>query len=286
MATSMIPEIQYQPCTVEVCCGKKKEERVCSKEILKKACPILHDEIENFQFGQSAPIRINATPEAFDAGMRFLLDPSIQNLPLDEFKAIGLLDFAWKYQSPELQQVAEPLCQHSDFADLHAVSLLNYHSTFLTNNLWTGKQDQENELLAEISRRGSQVLNYISDSKKTFIVDTVKKILEQQRLNVFNEKEVFDCIQEWRNKIVKAVEENEYDNNELSYPCLLQKGQKYRLKVTNRESKLEIQTFYQPACDGQEYEDILRVCGIGNIFGFTFAIAKTSQCIEMLGTSV
>ncbi|CAB3382288.1 Hypothetical predicted protein [Cloeon dipterum] len=97
---------------------------------------------------------------------------------------------------------------------MHAISLLNYHSTFLTYKLWTGIEIREKELLEEISRRGAEVLYDLSESK-IMCFDTVKKILQQPRLNVFREKAVFDCINEWRNNIAKAVEENEYGEHEF-----------------------------------------------------------------------
>ncbi|CAB3367905.1 Hypothetical predicted protein [Cloeon dipterum] len=215
MATNLYKFVlgkSHQQCKVKVGCGNITELRGCSKEILKKACPTLCHVIENYDINNSVPIRIHGSPAAFDAAMRFLLDP--QNLHLDEFRAVELLDFAWKYESPELLKAAESLCLQLNFADLHTISLINYHSSFLTCKLWTGKEDRENELLEEISRRGAEVLNYLSASKK-MCFDTVKKILEQQRLNVFKEKDVFDCIKEWRNNIINAVEENEYDNYEF-----------------------------------------------------------------------
>ncbi|CAB3379653.1 Hypothetical predicted protein [Cloeon dipterum] len=457
MDTNMnTPGTHHQQCKVEVGCGNITELRVCSQDILKEACPTLCHVIENYRINNSVPIRIYGSPKAFDAALRYLSDTSKENLRLDEVRAIELLDFAWKYESPELKEAAESLCLQVDFANLDGLGLINYHSSFLTCKLWTGKEDREKELLEEISRRGAEVLNDLSASKK-MCFDTVKKILEQPRLNVFREKDVLDRINAWRNNITKAVEKKEYSNNEfiifqqrckdellplirfeffsivdvdqlfdeetsslsftekmtlvkknpprnfnpnllfpmltlsgeeyspggglnleyllpwrgyfvpfaertmllkpeedimkkilsaeqtlniqplkwdlcllsvrlynlqslhrnpetkmlsfsvavireegklkqtesksyfkwrmgqskcftLKYPCLLKKGQKYRIKVTNLENTHEKQTFFQPACDGQDYGDILLVCGTGNICGFNFAFANRSVC--------
>ncbi|CAB3389039.1 Hypothetical predicted protein [Cloeon dipterum] len=215
MATYMnAPGTHHQRCKVEVGCGYITELRFCSQNILKKACPALCHEIENHHIHESLPIRIHGSPAAFDAAIRFLSDTFQENLHLDEVKAIELLDFAWKYESLELQKAAESLCLQTDFANLDGLGLINYHSSFLTHKLWSGKEDREKELLEEISRRGAEVLKYLSASKK-MCFDTVKKILEQPRLNVFKEKDVLDRINAWRINITNAVEKKEYGNDEF-----------------------------------------------------------------------
>ncbi|CAB3382292.1 Hypothetical predicted protein [Cloeon dipterum] len=210
-----VPGTHHQQCKVEVGCGNITELRVCSQNILKKACPALCHVIENYHIHESLPIRIHGSPAAFDAAIRFLSDTSEENLHLDEDRAIELLDFAWKYESPELQKAAESLCLQTDFANLDGLGLINYHSSFLTHKLWSGKEDREKELLEEISRRGAEVLKYLSASKK-MCFDTVKKILEQPRLNVIKEKDVLDRINAWRINITNAVENKEYGNDEFN----------------------------------------------------------------------
>ncbi|CAB3382290.1 Hypothetical predicted protein [Cloeon dipterum] len=148
MATYMnAPGTHHQRCKVEVGCGYITELRFCSQNILKKACPALCHEIENHHIHESLPIRIHGSPAAFDAAIRFLSDTFQENLHLDEVKAIELLDFAWKYESLELQKAAESLCMQTDFANLDGLGLINYHSSFLTHKLWSGKEDREKKTI-------------------------------------------------------------------------------------------------------------------------------------------